>query len=106
MATYLDETGLEHVWGKIKTELNKKENKAIWVDMGTINSLPVTKAVEGITTDMVCAGAELGTPYAQMSVWEINTDTPGHVTVSGVISSAQTTTLKILLVQEVPVVGS
>lgn len=78
--------------------------KALWVDMGTISSLPVTKNVSGCQTDMVCAKAELGTPSAQTGTWTINTDTAGKVTVSGTISGS--TTLKLLLVQETSVTAS
>lgn len=78
--------------------------KALWVDMGTVSSLPVTKSVAGVTTDMVCAESTLGTPSAQTGDWTINTDTAGQVTVSGSISGS--TTLKILLVQQNSVTGS
>ena len=47
--------------------------------------------------DMICARIELGTPSAQRSDWEINTDTENSVTISGTISG--TTTCKLLLVQ-------
>lgn len=73
-----------------------KGDKALWINMGTISSLPVTKTVSGVTTDMVCAHAELGTPSAQTGDWTIDTDTAGRITVSGKISGS--TTLKILLV--------
>lgn len=78
--------------------------KALWVDMGTISSLPVTKSVTGCQTDMVVAKAELGTPSAQTGNWTFNTDTAGKVTLSGTISGS--TTLKILLVQEVSVTAT
>ena len=69
----------------------------LWIDMGTLSSLPTTKTFSGIRTDMICARIELGTPSAQRSDWEINTDTENSVTISGTISG--TTTCKLLLVQ-------
>ena len=69
----------------------------LWIDMGTLSSLPTTKTFSGIRTDMICARIELGTPSAQRSDWEINTDTADSVTISGTISG--TTTCKLLLVQ-------
>lgn len=70
---------------------------AKWVNMGTISSLPVTKTFSGVTTDMVCAKMELGTPSAQTGNWTINTDTADSVTISGAVSGS--TTCKLLLVQ-------
>lgn len=70
---------------------------AKWVNMGTISSLPVTKTFSGVTTDMVCAKMELGTPSAQTGDWTINTDTVDSVTISGSIRGS--TTCKLLLVQ-------
>ena len=81
-----------------------KGNKALYINMGTISSLPVTRTVSGVTTDMVCTQAELGTPTAQKNDWTINTDTADKVTVSGTISG--TTTLKIILVPQKSVTGT
>lgn len=71
--------------------------RALWVNMGTISSLPVTKTLTGITTDMICAKLELGTPSAQTETWTIDTDTADEVTITGTISGS--TTCKLLLVQ-------
>lgn len=81
-----------------------KGNKAIWVNMGTISTLPVTKTVSGVTTDMVCANALLGTPSAQGSDWTVNTNTANKVTVSGTINGS--TTLYLLLVPQNSVTAS
>lgn len=70
---------------------------AKWVNMGTISSLPVTKSLSGVTTDMICARMELGTPSAQTGDWTINTDTADSITISGTIRGS--TTCKLLLVQ-------
>lgn len=72
--------------------------KAVWVDMGTITELPVTKTAVGVTTDMVCAEYILGTPTAQSSDWVVNTDTPDSITISGTMRGSGGTTLKMLLV--------
>lgn len=69
----------------------------MYIDMGTISSLPVTKTFTGVRTDMVVARMELGTPSAQRSDWTVNTDTANSITISGTISGS--TTCKILLVQ-------
>lgn len=78
--------------------------KALWVNMGTISSLPVTKTVSGCQTDMVVARVELGTPTAQTADWTFNTSTAGKLTISGSISGS--TTCKVLLVQEVEVTAT
>ena len=91
-ATGALETRIQQVEAAVAT----KGGKALWVNMGTISSLPVTKNVAGVTTDMVCAEAVLGTPSAQVSDWTVNTDVAGKVTVSGTISGS--TTLNVLLV--------
>lgn len=79
-----------------KTKLDGLE-KGLYIDMGTISSLPVTKTFTGVTTDMVVARMELGTPSAQRSDWTVNTDTADSITISGTISGS--TTCKLLLVQ-------
>lgn len=66
----------------------------LWVDMGTISSLPVTKNVSSITADMKCTAYLLGTPSAQTGDWTVTT-VEGSVTVSGTI--LESTTLEIKL---------
>ncbi len=66
------------------------------VNMGTVTTLPVTKAVAGVTTDMVPIKATLGTPSAQTGNWTVNTNTAGSVTVSGSISGSTTLTLYLM----------
>ncbi len=83
---------------------SSKGDKALYVDMGSISSLPVTKTVSGVTTDMVCVQAVLGTPAAQQNDWTINTDTANKVTVSGSISG--TTSLKVILVPQNSITGT
>ena len=65
------------------------------VDMGTVSSLPKTMSISGITTDMICVKAELGSPAAQMSDWTVNTNTANSITLSGTIYGS--TTVKIYL---------
>ena len=66
----------------------------LWVDFGTVSSLPVTKSSNRITSDMICTMSEVGTPSALTSDLTVTTS-DGGVTVSGSIT--QSTTLKILL---------
>lgn len=81
--------------GDLTTNVGKCEVRV--VDMGTISSLPASKAVTGLETDEVCIAAYLGTPSAQRSSWTVSTDTAGTVTVSGTISGS--TTLKLYLMK-------
>ena len=69
--------------------------KAVLVNMGTISSLPVTKAAPGVTGKMVVATYELGTPSAQTGDWTVTTDTD-RVTISGAVSGSTTVTLVLL----------
>lgn len=68
--------------------------KPLWVNMGTVSNLPVTKNAAMITADMICTAYELGTPSAQTGDWSVVTAS-GSVTISGTIS--RSTTLKIKL---------
>jgi hypothetical protein len=65
------------------------------VNMGTVSSLPKTMSVNGVTTDMVCVRADLGTPSAQASEWTVNTNTANSITLSGTINTE--TTVKLYL---------
>lgn len=104
LQTELDGDVAANLQNQINHLKDDKGNKPLYVNMGTISSLPVTKTVTGVTTDLVCAKAELGTPSAQTGTWTINTDTAGQVTVSGSISG--TTTLKLILVPQNSVTGT
>ena len=53
----------------------------------------------GVETDMVCIKAELGTPSAQISRWEVNTNVAGQIVISGSKAANATTTLKLYLVK-------
>lgn len=64
----------------------------------SVSSLPVTKYLNGIKENMVCAGAVLSTPSAQVDDWTVTTSN-GSVTISGTISG--TTSLTIVLVPSV-----
>ena len=66
------------------------------VDCGTVSSSdwPKTVTNTGITNDMVCVNAVLGTPSAMDSDWTVNTSN-GSAVISGTINSS--TTLKIYL---------
>ena len=64
----------------------------------SISSLPVTKYLNGIKENMVCAGAVLSTPSAQTDDWTVTTSN-GSVTINGSISG--TTSLTMVLVPSV-----
>ena len=66
----------------------------LWVDFGTVSSLPVTKSVSGITADMMCTAYLLGTPSAQTGDWTVTT-AAGSVTVSGNISGSTALEIKL-----------
>ena len=68
--------------------------RSLWVDMGTISSLPVQKNVATITSDMICTAYDIGTPTVQSDNWIVETG-DGYVTVDGTINGS--TTLKIKL---------
>ena len=60
----------------------------------SVSSLPKNITNAGITSDMVVLKAELGTPSAQTSDWDVET-TDGGLTISGTVSG--TTTVKLYL---------
>jgi len=78
-------------------------NAPRYVNLGSVSTLPGTWTVTGITTDMVCSEAILGTPSAQTGDWTVNTDTAGQITVSGSISG--TTTVTLVMVPSIAVTG-
>jgi len=66
----------------------------LWVNLGTVSSLPVTKNISDITADMKCTASLLGTPSAQTGDWTVTT-ADGSVTVSGTISGSTTLEIKL-----------
>lgn len=78
--------------GGVKTAIDSQI--PLWVNMGTISSLPVTKSSAAITADMICTAYQLGNPYVQSNDWTVTT-AAGSVTVSGTINGS--TTLRLLL---------
>lgn len=74
--------------------------QSIWVDIGTVSSLPVTKSATEIKSTMKCAEAVLGTPSAQNSDWTVTTS-DGSVTISGTISGSTTVGLLLVPVNEI-----
>ena len=71
--------------------------RAVVVDMGTVTSMPLTKAATGVTDRMVCVQAVLGTPSAQTGDWTVTT-AADSVTISGTVASSGTT-VKLVLVE-------
>ena len=64
------------------------------VTVSSFSSLPKTVTNSDITSDMVVLKAELGTPSAQTSDWDVTTST-GSLSITGTISGS--TTLKLYL---------
>lgn len=64
----------------------------LWVDCGTIETLPVTITNANIKNDMVVVGYEFGTPAAFESSLTVDTGT-GYVTLSGTIIGTSTVEL-------------
>lgn len=66
----------------------------LWVNCGTISSLPTTLNNALITSDMVCTAYVVGSATAQGSDWTVTTAT-GAVTISGSISGSTTLEIKL-----------
>ena len=66
----------------------------ITVDMGTISTLPITKAATGVTADMTVDSWEISNPEVFTSDLTIITD-EGVVTVNGSISGSSTLQIKL-----------
>ena len=60
--------------------------KTIIVDFGEVDSLPVTKTVEGVTADMVVLQLNLSCPSAQTSTWLIDINNENAVTIRGSVN--------------------
>jgi hypothetical protein len=63
----------------------------------SVSALPYDFSNANIETDMVCINSVLSTPSAQLSDWEVDTDTAGRARITGTISG--TTDIKIYLVK-------
>lgn len=85
---------VDTILAKITAAITGKQDIPLWVDMGTVSSLPVTKSASGITADMKCTAYLLGTPSAQTGDWTVTT-AAGSVTVSGNISGSTTLEIKL-----------
>ena len=90
-------TNTKYKPGQMAAAISTIEVKVMIVDLGIISSLPHTASVSGVTTDMVCIKADLGTPSAQASDWTVSTNTANYVTISGTINGS--TTLKLYLMK-------
>ena len=72
--------------------------RCIRLNMGTISSLPITMSAPGVNADMRCIDCYLGTPVAQADDWVITVGTD-TVTISGNVTSGQTTTCRLTLIE-------
>ena len=76
----------------LQQQINQLNQSLITVSLGTISSLPVTKTVNGVNSNMVVLESTLGTPSAQTSDWTVTTST-NSIQISGSISGSTTLTL-------------
>lgn len=84
---YLDKTGLEYFWSKLKAAFAKKEDAGVViVEKSPLSSLPTTITDSRITEDHVCIKAELSNPALQQGRWTITTSA-GTATISGSIKT-------------------
>ena len=74
-----------------------KRNACFKVTITNISSLPVTKNVSGCTTSHEVITSSLSNPNAQSGDWTIDTGTAGKITVSGTVTSGETTTLTLFM---------
>lgn len=63
----------------------------------SVSALPYDFSNTAIETDMVCINSVLSNPSAQLSDWEVDTDTAGRARVTGTISG--TTDIKLYLMK-------
>lgn len=92
--------------GAIKTALDNVDViPTLTVDFGTISSLPTTKTVTGMTSDMVAVAHELGTPGAFASDITVTTAN-GSVTLSGTMATSGSSTVVITFAKTTTVTGA
>lgn len=93
VADYLPiDTGQETC--KIPASAISELSNVLVLSVASFSSLPKTVNDANITSDMVVLKAELGTPSAQTSDWEVATSN-GSLAITGTISGS--TTLKLYL---------
>lgn len=82
---YLDKSGLEYFWSKMKAAFAKKEDAGvILVTKSSITSLPITITDERILEEHVCIKMVLSNPSRQAGDWTITTSA-GSLTISGAL---------------------
>ncbi len=86
--------------GKVLNEAIEKREVLIKELSIQASNLPQTFTNQtGVETDMVCIKAEFETPSAQLSDWEVNTNTAEQIVISGSKAANVATTLKLYLMK-------
>jgi len=89
--------------GAIKTAIDAPHT--LTVDFGTISSLPTTKTVTGMTSDMVAIAHNIGTPTAFESEITVTT-ADGSATLSGTMAESASSTVVITFAKTTTVTGA
>ena len=88
------ETGSRVIQPSVFKQAVSELSDILIVSVSSFSSLPKTVSNSNVTSDMVVIKAELGTPSAQTSDWDVTTST-GSLSITGTISGS--TTLKLYL---------
>ena len=88
------ETGSRVIQPSVFKQAVSELSDILIVSVSSFSSLPKTVSNSNVTSDMVVIKAELGTPSAQTSAWDVTTST-GSLSITGTISGS--TTLKLYL---------
>lgn len=88
------ETGSRVIQPSVFKQAVSELSDILIVSVSSFSSLPKTVSNSNVTSDMVVIKAELGTPSAQTSDWDVTTSN-GSLGITGTISGS--TTLKLYL---------
>lgn len=88
--------------GGVKSALDSRDTaiakcETLVLSASSVSALPYTFSNAAIETDMVCINSVLSNPSAQLSDWEVDTDTAGQARITGAISG--TTDIKLYLMK-------
>lgn len=88
--------------GGVKSALDSKDIaiaklECLVLSASSVSALPYDFSNANIETDMVCINSVLSNPSAQLSDWEVDTDTAGRARITGAISG--TTDIKLYLMK-------
>lgn len=88
--------------GGVKSALDSRDTaiakcECLVLSASGVSALPYDFSNANIETDMVCINSVLSNPSAQLSDWEVDTDTAGRARITGAISG--TTDIKLYLMK-------